>query len=182
LLATRVKKTIALPKGNKKNLVTLKQAIGDPVMFPTIRAGHKDKTDYIHSAATLNELNMRRLKRTSHNGGSRREWADDPELQLNCYKGYDGHGDVYGRLYWERPAPTITTKFYSLSNGRYGHPEQDRALSLREGAILQSFGADYKFLASSQGLNGKLIGNAVPPKMAREIGNAIIENRLDGAI
>lgn len=182
LLATRVKKTISLPAGNKKNLVTLQQAIGDPVKFPAINAGHKDETDYLHSSATLNALNMRRLKKTPHNGGSRKVWADDPELQLNCYKDYEGHTDVYGRLYWERPAPTITTKFYSLSNGRYGHPEQDRALSLREGAVLQSFRPDYKFLASSQGLNGKLIGNAVPPKMAKEIGNAIIENRVNGNI
>lgn len=125
---------------------------------------------------------MRRLKKTSLNGGSRREWADDPELQLACYMNYDGHSDVYGRMYWERPSPTITTKFYSLSNGRYGHPEQDRAISLREGAVLQSFRPDYKFLASSQGLNGKLIGNAVPPKMAKEIANAIIVNRIDGNI
>jgi DNA (cytosine-5)-methyltransferase 1 len=182
LLATRVSDTIAMPAGNRVNLVSVREAIGNPDLLPPIGAGHKDPTDFIHSTARLNELNMRRIKLTSQNGGSRADWADEPDLQLECYKGYDGHGDVYGRLHWERPSPTITTKFYSLSNGRYGHPEQDRALSLREGAILQSFSLDYKFLAPSQGINGKLIGNAVPPRMAKEIGNTLLNNRRDAAI
>lgn len=182
LLATRVETDLPLPKEDRKAVISLRKAIGDIELFPQIPAGHRDPTDFIHSTATLKEINMRRLRRTSLNGGSRREWADDPELQLNCYKNYEGHSDVYGRLYWERPSVTITTKFYSLSNGRYGHPEQDRALSLREGAVLQSFPNDYRFLAPSQGLNGKLIGNAVPPKMAEAIGRAIINNRINGHI
>ena len=182
LLATRINNEIKLPVGSKKNLTSIRSVIGDALVFPPIEAGHKDNSEFLHSAASLNELNMRRIQRTSHNGGSRKEWSGDPELQLECYKDYDGHSDVYGRLYWDRPSPTITTKFYSLSNGRYGHPEQNRALSLREGAMLQSFSGDYKFLASSQGINGKLIGNAVPPKMAMAIGNALIQNRLNGAI
>jgi DNA (cytosine-5)-methyltransferase 1 len=182
LLATRVTKKIDLPKEDKKAVISLRQAIGNENLFPSIAAGHKDKTQFLHSCARLTDINLRRIRRTSHNGGSRKEWAGDPELQVKCYEEYDGHGDVYGRLYWDRPSPTVTTKFYSLSNGRYGHPEQDRALSLREGAVLQSFAIDYKFMASSQGINGKLIGNAVPPKMAEHIGNAIIYNRTNGTI
>ena len=78
---------------------------------------------------------------------------------------------------WDRPAPTITTQFYGFGNGRFGHPEQDRALTLREGAILQSFPADFKFLEPGSRLSfrevGRLIGNAVPPELARSVGQAI---------
>ena len=73
-------------------------------------------------------------------------------------------------MVWDKPAPTITTRFCSLSNGRYGHPEQDRAISLREGAILQSFPDNYKFISKSQGVIAKQIGNAVPPEMAKRVG------------
>jgi len=177
LLATRVSKNVEMPQENREELTSVEETIGDLNLFPPIPAGHKDFTDFLHSSAELREINLRRIRSTSHNGGSRRDWA--PELQLECYKDYSGHEDVYGRMHWGKPAPTITTKFYSLSNGRYGHPEQDRALSLREGATLQSFPISYKFYASSQGKIARLIGNAVPPKMAEKIGNAIIKNHLN---
>ncbi len=180
LLATRVAPKIDLPKKKKNNIVTVKEAIGDPSVFPSIKAGHKDKTPFLHSCASLNAKNLKRIQHTSKNGGSRKEWSNDTELQLECYKNYDGHSDVYGRLYWNRPSPTLTTKFYSLSNGRYGHPEQDRALILIEEAVIQSFHPDYKFMASSQGINGKLIGNAVPPKLAEQIAFAIINTKMNG--
>jgi DNA (cytosine-5)-methyltransferase 1 len=81
---------------------------------------------------------------------------------------------------WDRPSPTITTQFYGFGNGRFGHPEQDRAISLREGAILQSFPADFKFVPPGKKINfrevGRLIGNAVPPALAKEIGRAIIRH------
>jgi DNA (cytosine-5)-methyltransferase 1 len=77
-------------------------------------------------------------------------------------------------MYWNKPAPTITTRFISYSNGRYGHPEQDRAISLREGATLQSFPIDYTFLSESQGAIAKMIGNAVPPLLATAIGTSMI--------
>ncbi len=182
LLATRNTASIHLPIENRTQSTTLRDAIGDPRLFPSIEAGCKHKISPLHSAAKLTDLNLKRIKNTSHNGGSRKEWAHDPELQLECYKDYDGHGDVYGRLFWDRPSPTITTKFYSLSNGRYGHPEQDRALTLREGARLQSFDLKYKFYAQGQGNIARLIGNAVPPKMAQQIGTAIIKNRMDAPI
>ncbi len=175
LLATRVSRKIYFPKENKSILKTVKDAIGDINQFPPIRAGHKDETEFIHSSAKLTEKNLLRIRKTSHNGGSRKEWANDVDLQLECYKGYDGHSDVYGRMNWHRVSPAITTKFYSLSNGRYGHPEQDRALSLREGAVLQSFPINYKFIVSGQANVARLIGNAVPPLLARKIAENFIE-------
>jgi DNA (cytosine-5)-methyltransferase 1 len=81
-------------------------------------------------------------------------------------------------MYWNKPAPTITTRFDSLSNGRYGHPEQNRAISLREGATLQSFPLDYKFYASNKNTIAKMIGNAVPPELANKIANVFISSHI----
>lgn len=182
LLATRVSESIELPEENRESISTVRDTIGDTSIFPPIKAGHKDSSQFLHSAAKLKEINLQRIQNTTHNGGSRKDWEFNQKLQLNCYKDYDGHTDVYGRLYWDKPSPTITTKFYSLSNGRYGHPEQDRSLSLREGARLQSFRLDYQFLVEGQAKIARLIGNAVPPKMAKKIGIAIVQNKLHGAI
>lgn len=102
-------------------------------------------------------------------------WKDDPELQLKCYIGKDdSFKDVYGRMAWNKPASTITTKFFNISNGRFAHPEQDRAISLREGATLQTFPKDYVFKTVSVAATAKLIGNAVPPEYARRLGEIII--------
>lgn len=180
MLATRLFSNIDLPRPKGEKIFTVKDAIGNSEIFPIIPAGHKDTSDFLHNTAKLEAINLKRIKLTKPNGGSRTDWPK--ELQLKCYENYDGHGDVYGRLYWSKPSPTITTKFYSISNGRYGHPEQHRGLSLREGAILQSFGIDYKFCAKGQGNIARLIGNAVPPKMAEAIGKAIIANRLNGTV
>ena len=115
-------------------------------------------------------------------GGNRLAFANRPDLQLKCFIGKDGSfKDTFGRLWWDRPAPTITTKFFSVSNGRFVHPEEDRALSLREGATLQSFPKEYVFKANSRDKIARLIGNAVPPMYAKKIGEAIVNNfkRID---
>jgi len=169
LLATRLSKDIMFPKGDKKTILTVKDAIGDMTVFPLIDAGYIDKSIFIHTAADLEEINLKRIRATPHNGGDRRSWKNNPDLQVNCYKNHDGHYDVYGRMHWSKPSPTITTRFNSLSNGRYGHPNQDRAVSLREGATLQTFPLDYIFHSDSQGTIAKMIGNAVPPLLAKKI-------------
>ena len=178
LVATRVKTAIHLPKEDKKHIKTVHQAIGDPVKYRPIEAGTKDATDFIHTSANLTCINKRRLSQTPFNGGSRTAWTND--IQLDCYKHHGGHTDVYGRMCWEKPSPTITTRFCSLSNGRYGHPEQLRAISLREGATLQSFPENYVFYSQNQGVIAKMIGNAVPPLLAKAIGEAISKNFLYG--
>ena len=181
LIASRLMKKVELPFENKTDIKTVRNAIGDLEKFPVISAGHKDPTTFIHSSASITPINIKRLIKTPSDGGSRSEWADT-ELQLECYKKHGGHGDVYGRMHWSKPSPTITTKFVSVSNGRYGHPEQLRAISLREGASLQSFKPDYIFYNKGQGNIARMIGNAVPPKMAREIGNIIIKNIRNASI
>jgi DNA (cytosine-5)-methyltransferase 1 len=178
LIATRVKEEIHLPEENRENVKTVLQAIGDDTKYPFIDAGTKDSTPFIHTSANLSEINKKRLFSIPPNGGSRVSWTED--LQLECYKRHDGHTDVYGRMSWDKPAPTITTRFCSLSNGRYGHPEQLRAISLREGATLQSFPENYLFYSNSQGTIAKMIGNAVPPLLAKAIGEVITKNYKNG--
>lgn len=180
LIATRLDRMVCLPEGSEDSQTTVARTIGDESLFPRIEAGHYDPTPFIHSAARLEAINLARIRNTPADGGSRRAWAADESLQLDCYQHHDGHSDVYGRMRWQDVSPTITTKFFSLSNGRYGHPVQDRAISLREGAMLQSFDKDYRFIATradnrnNQAVIGKMIGNAVPPKMAQAIGEYIV--------
>lgn len=174
LVATRVRDSISVPIEEKNEIVTLKEAIGNKDTFPAIEAGHVDDSKLQHSAAGLSETNMKRVQNTPLNGGTRLAWANDDRLQLDCYKNHDGHTDVYGRMFWDKPSPTITTKFRYTSTGRYSHPEQNRAISLREGATLQSFPLDYVFHSESQNEIARMIGNAVPPKLARSVAEVII--------
>lgn len=143
--------------------------------FPKISAGHKDESEFMHTTSGLSNKNLERIRKTGINGGTRADWAET-ELQLETYKkrSKNSFKDTYGRIYWDKPAPTITTKFHSISNGRFGHPEEDRALSLREGATLQTFPKNFVFKTNSIGATARIIGNAVPPEYARRIGEAII--------
>ena len=103
---------------------------------------------------------------------------------LEAYKKKSGlsFGSVYGRLEWDQPSNTITTQFTGIGNGRFGHPEQNRALSLREGALLQTFPENYLFTDPKVGGNYPIaqvalqIGNAVPPKLGEIIGKSILEH------
>ena len=154
---------------------TVHDAIGNKEEFPPIMAGYKDPTTFMHTTAGLSETNLKRLSFTPKNGGSRQAWANS-DMQLKAYKGKSvGFSDTYGRMHWDKPSPTITTKFFSISNGRFAHPEQDRAISLREGATLQTFPLDYEFIGTSIQSIARMIGNALPPEYARRIGLAFIE-------
>lgn len=173
LIATRLGQKIKVPDPKKKTEVTVREAISG---LPVIPAGHKDDKIDKHWASKLESINLKRIQQTPHDGGTRLAWKDNQELQLECYKGKDStFSDVYGRMYWNAPAPTITTKFYSISNGRFGHPEQDRALSLKEGAILQSFPSNYYFHSDSLVITARMIGNAVPPKLAQAVGTKLLQ-------
>jgi DNA (cytosine-5)-methyltransferase 1 len=172
LIATRLHDLVSLPLPSGDKALTVRGAIGKQSGLPTLCAGESNREDPLHRAAILSEQNLKRIKKTPPNGGDRRSWSGFAALQLTAYKNNDEiFSDVYGRMYWDRPAPTITTRFNSLSNGRFGHPVQHRAISLREGAILQTFPRKFKFVGSSMGSITRQIGNAVPPKMARRIGN-----------
>jgi len=136
--------------------------------FPCLSAGDTHPLDRDHATMKLSPLNIERISHTPE-GRGRECWPE--ELLLDCHKGYKGHSDVYGRLAWDRPAVGLTTKCISYSNGRFGHPEQHRALSLREAASLQTFPRDFKFSGSLMS-KARQVGNAVPPLMAQALGQA----------
>lgn len=173
LIASRIK-FVSLPAREDKQAI-LKDYIGESNGFPKICAGHKDNTNFNHTTAGLSDINLKRLIKTKKDGGNRLDWKDEEELQLKCFIGKDENfKDTFGRMWWNRPAPTITTKFFSISNGRFAHPEENRAISLREGAILQTFPRSYIFKTNSIASTAKLIGNAVPCEYARRLGEMII--------
>lgn len=172
LLATRLHAEPIFPVKDTGARPTVRAAIGKG--FEKIPAGHRDDTPFHHSAANLSKHNLERLKKTRKNGGSWLDWANDKKLKRKKYHGRE-FVDNYGRLSWDKPAPTITTKFISVSNGRFAHPEEHRGLSIREGATLQTFPKDYVFPGSSLGIAAKIIGNAVPPLFARRLAETIIK-------
>jgi len=177
LIATRISKEEIKPLESKGKRMVVEDVLGVKKGFPTIKPGHQDTSDFLHTVPNISNINKRRLQKVEKDGGDRRGFANDPELQLPCFIGKDNSfKDTFGRLWWKKPAPTITTKFLSISNGRFVHPEEDRALSIREGATLQSFPKTYKFKGSSIANIARMIGNAVPPKYATAIGKAIIQN------
>lgn len=177
LIASRIAENEIEPLKLESKKVTVKDVLGVENGFPKIMAGHKDNTDFLHTVPNITEINKERLKKVKKDGGNRLGFAKDTRLQLKCFIGRDeSFKDTFGRLWWDRPSPTITTKFFSISNGRFVHPDEDRALSIREGATLQSFPLTYKFKGSSVANVARMIGNAVPPKYATAIGKAIIQN------
>ncbi|WP_367644690.1 DNA cytosine methyltransferase [Snodgrassella alvi] len=171
LLASRIGNVSLLPPTNTNRYITVKEAIGN---LPAIKAGEKSQIDTLHFAARLSKKNLARI-RASKPGGSWKDWPI--ELLADCHKKNSGktYRGVYGRMQWDKPAPTMTTQCYGFGNGRFGHPEQDRAISLREAAIFQTFPNDYQFYDAEKetpkiGIIGQMIGNAVPVKLGYIIG------------
>jgi DNA (cytosine-5)-methyltransferase 1 len=171
--------------------IELNEPTPDPDDHPTVRdtigngtverleSDEESDTDRLHKGRKLEEINLERI-RQSVPGGTWRDWDED--LRLDCHKKESGssYDSVYGRMKWDEPAPTITTQFYNYGSGRFGHPEQDRALTLREGAMLQTFPEDYTFVDPDDEVHlkriGRLVGNAVPVELAKSIGNTITQH------
>lgn len=164
------------PTHTKDNYANVRDAIGSQ---EPMEAGSKSKKDPLHRVAGFTKINLERIQHSKPKGS----WRDWPErLVLECHKKKSGqsYGSVYGRMSWDEPSPTITTQFFNYGTGRFGHPEQDRAISLREGAILQSFPSDYKLLKNDENFSfqsiARHIGNAVPPKLGEIIGLSILNH------
>lgn len=175
LLASKFGEINLIP-ATHKNPITVKEAIGH---LESISNGEQSKIDPLHRASKLSRINLKRIQQ-SVPGGTWEDW--DYNLLLSCHQKDSGKGykSVYGRMSWYEPSPTITTQFYGYGNGRFGHPTQNRAISLREGAILQSFPESYDFSLGSGKYNmrkiGTHIGNAVPVKLAEAIGYSILKH------
>ena len=177
LLASRLGDIkLPLPTRSKENYKKIKDVIGS---LPPLRAGQSYKPDPLHRARKLADINLKRIGQSKPNG----TWRDWPEELLpNCYRKKSGqtYSSVYGRMDWNSLAPTITTQFFNYGSGRFGHPKQDRALSLREGALLQTFPKEYDFgEVRCMTTISRHIGNAVPPVLGEAIGNAIKEHVRD---
>lgn len=177
LLASKVGEINIPPRTHGKGLLpitTVRDFIAD---FPAIKAGEIHPDDPWHRCPTLNERNLERIQNTPE-GGDRRNWPD--HLINECHKTHSGHMDVYGRMSWDKPAPTLTTRCYSYSNGRFGHPDtnQHRAISVREASRLQTFPQNFIFNGSVVEAS-RQIGNAVPCEMAKQFGLAIQQHYID---
>ena len=179
----------------RRRLVLIGSSLGkiempSPTHGPTAEQPHSTIRDWIgslppdvdgpeaakvssHKAMRLSRLNRERIQATPE-GGDRRDWPKC--LWPDCHRdGFIGHTDVYGRLSWDKLAPTLTTKCISYSNGRFGHPSEDRALSAREAARLQTFPDSFKF-AGGLTAQARQIGNAVPVVLAQQFGKYFVEH------
>ena len=163
-------------KGDDAPLPTVREAIGN---LPRITAGGTSDDDPLHRSSGLSERNLERIQ-NSVPGGTWRDWDED--LRARCHIKDSGrtYSSVYGRMEWDKPGPTITTQFHGFGNGRFGHPDQDRAISLREGALLQTFPPEYSFISDTDTIYmsrmARLIGNAVPVKLGEAIGRSIVQH------
>lgn len=183
LLASRLGKIELLPRTHKPSQYgTVRQTIGK---LEILKDGDASKKDSLHRAFKLSPLNKKRIKH-SKPGGTWLDW--DEELRAPCHRKKTGrsYNQVYSRMEWDKPSPTITTQFNVFGTGRFGHPEQDRALSLREGAMLQTFPKRYDFINPKENLSMKRIGihigNAVPVKLGVIIGKSIMNHLKDNGI
>ena len=174
LLASKKGKIELIPPTHTKDkYVTVRETIGT---LSPLKAGECCQTDALHRCRALSALNMRRITSTPY-GGSWKNWPE--ELLLNCHKkeGGKSFGSVYGRMVWDAPAPTMTTLCTGIGNGRFGHPDQNRAISAREAALFQTFPLSYKFFPNEQDVSltkvSRYIGNAVPPKLGEVIAESI---------
>ena len=162
------------PTHQPENYLTVADVIGD---LPAIAAGETHPEDPLHRASILSPLNLTRI-RASTPGGSWLDWPE--ELRATCHTKESGKTfpSVYGRMKWNDLSPTITTQCNGYGNGRFGHPDQDRAISLREAAMLQSFPLNYHFFPQSEkhtiSALAKMIGNAVPVKLGYVVGLSTI--------
>jgi DNA (cytosine-5)-methyltransferase 1 len=166
LIATK-NKTVTDSFGNNITLqskISVREAIGG---LPSLKSGEASSTDPLHRARTHEHITLQRLKHIPQDGGSRSSLPN--HLVLECHKNRDSDfPDVYGRLKWNDVAPTLTTGCTDLTKGRFAHPRDDRALTLREAALLQSFPLHYQFFGNS-GQVARQIGNAVPVGMIRTL-------------
>lgn len=175
---------VALPEPTHRGAsewVTVRQSVGH---LPPLSDGDQCAEDPLHLASTLSPLNRRRI-RASRAGGTWRDWPS--ELVAECHRRESGKhsAGVYGRMEWDKPAPTMTTLCNGYGNGRFGHPKQHRGISLREAAIFQSFPDNYRFVDEGKPVIiktlARLIGNAVPPKLGEAVARSLYASIGAGA-
>jgi DNA (cytosine-5)-methyltransferase 1 len=176
LLASLLGPISLIAPTHKDHRFTVRDALAK---LPKIEAGEIDPEDSLHRCARLSPINQQRI-RLSRPGGTWKDWPE--EMRADCHRKKSGntYPSVYGRMSWDAPSPTMTTLCYGFGNGRFGHPEQHRAISLREAAILQSFPQNYRFTPPGVPIEfrsvGRMIGNAVPVRLGEVIGESLIQH------
>ncbi len=167
---------VKIPSGSLSSAKyrTVRQTIG---ALPQLAAGEADRMDPLHKARSVTDKNLKRLQ-MSRPGGSWKDWPY--ELRAECHKKETGssYQSVYSRMSWDEPSPTITTQAFNFGTGRFGHPDQDRSITLREASLLQTFPRKYRFVKPRGQVSfskiGRLIGNAVPPRLGFLIGKELM--------
>lgn len=145
--------------------------------YPAIRNGGKSESFPNHTAKKLPLNHIRIIEAVGKDGGNRAD-IEDQSILLSCHRNKPKtYKDVFSRMFWDKPSPTMTARCTEVANGRFAHPTQNRAISYREAAALQSFGDDYVFYGSNFHI-AQQIGNAVPPKFAQKLGEAIVNTYL----
>ena len=169
VLASRHDHITLLPARSAQSEATVKNALN--------RRQIPD-TDSAHISYNLSAKNLERIQK-SIPGKYREQWDED--MILPCHKRHN-FPEPYGRMAWDQLAPTITSQFCFYSCGRFGHPEEDRAITIREGALLQTFPSNYRIIDDNASNHPDIrtlarhIGNAVPPKLGQIIGKSIISH------
>ena len=142
--------------------------------YPPIAPGEESLQYANHAARQLSPRHKRIVEAVPTDGGSRSEVVDRSIL-LQCHqRNPKAHKDVFGRMAWHKPSPTLTCRCTDVYCGRFIHPEQHRGVSLREAAALQTFADEYEFFGDSFLEKSRQIGNAVPVRLAQELGNVAI--------
>ncbi len=163
--------TIKLPEPTYENRPTVRDYLSK---FPALKDGDESSKYRNHVARKLKGHHIRIVNAVPKNGGSRRD-IKDTSILLACHqKNPNVHKDVFGRMSWDGPSPTLTCRCTDVYCGRFIHPEQDRGISLREAASLQTFADNYEFFGNFQKIS-RQIGNAVPVKLAEKLGNSVID-------
>lgn len=150
--------------------MTVRQAIGEMVETD-------GSSDPLHRPRRHRDLAVRRLKALKE-GQARADLPED--LQLKCHREHKGHYDIYGRMWWDRPSPTLTSGCTNVSRGRFAHPEADRAITVREALMIQGFPAGTVLTGGVEAM-ALQIGNAIPPHLARQIGDTVLAMERTGA-
>lgn len=160
----------------EKSAVTVRRAIEH---LPALRAGEVWAQDPEHAAPSFTSREtLARIKAIPHDGGSWRNLLGSRRLHRHLTPAMEdlvrrnklgNHPDVYGRVAWDAPMPTIKRECTHVGNGRYSHPTQDRLLSLREMAILNGFPAHYRFGGNSLANKYRHVGDAVPPLISYQL-------------
>ena len=162
------------PARERSDGTTVGEAIGH---LPAIRAGEIHESDHVHRSSGLSPVNISRI-RHSRPGGSWRDWPAHQMVRCHTTRSGKAYTSVYGRMEWSALAPTITTRCNNYGSGRFGHPEQDRAISMREAALLQTFPGDYDFGTRATGITtlARWIGNAVPVVLGRSVARSVAKS------